>query len=120
MHFLKGLVSLIIALLMTHAAFTQWYEVGYMRIIAPILVMCFAFCLVAFLLRKSWSWRVAAWMVVVEILINLVFWPERKYFGDYLSFAQALIGTEIGLFAILGGFMLRPKTKRWFSERTAS
>lgn len=120
MHLLKGLVLWIIALLMTHAAFTQWYEVGHMRIIAPILAMSFAFCLVAFLLRKSWSWRVVAWIVVIEIFINLVFWPERKYFGDYLSFAQVLIGAEVGLFAMLGGFMLRPKTKRWFSERAAS
>ena len=97
-HFLKGLVFLIIVLLMTHGAFTQWYLVGYMRVFAPILVMGFAFCFVAFLLRKAWSWRLVASIVVVEIFINLVFWPEYRHFGDFLYFAKVLIGAKIALF----------------------
>lgn len=119
MHFFKGLTVLLVVVLMVHAAFTQWYEVDYMRVVSPILILSFAFLLVAFLMRKSWSWVYVAQLVVVEIVINLVFWPEHEFFGEFLFFARVLIGTEVALFAILGGFMLLPITRRWFRGITS-
>jgi hypothetical protein len=120
MNALKAIVILAIAALVTHAAFTQWYEVGYWRIVAPLLALSFAYCLLAFLQRKPWSWRFVAWIAVAKIVINSVFWPEEKYFGGYLSFARTLIGFEMVVLAIVGAFMLHPSTKRWFSANSAS
>jgi hypothetical protein len=103
-----------------HAAFTQWYETGTSRYIAPLLAMAFAAGLVAFLLRKPWSWRVAGAIAATTVGLNLLFWPEAKHFGKNLSFAQYLIGVEVALSAIIGICMLMPSTKRWFNGKDAA
>ena len=117
---LKGALVLIIAALLTHAAFTQWYEVGYTRMVAPVFWAGFAFCFLAFLRRRPWSWSFVACIAIVEIGINLAFWPQEQHFGSNLSFARALAGVEVVLFGIVGAFMLHPATKRWFNARDAS
>lgn len=120
MKVLQGVLVLVVLALLTHAAFTQWYEVGYARVLAPIFWVGFAMFFWAFLRRKPWSWRFVVWISIVEIGMNLVFWPQEKHFGSNLSFARALAAVEVVLFAAIGAFLLHPATKRWFNARDAS
>jgi hypothetical protein len=117
---LKIALVLLIGAYVLHAGFTQYYEDGYWRVISPILALVIAALFLAFLLRAAWAWRSGGSTVIALTAINLVFLPEPRHFGDYLWFARLLIGAEVTLLAIVGGFMLHPSTRRWFHERSAS
>ncbi len=113
---LQATVVLAIVTFLVHAVFTQWYETGAARITSPCITAGFAGCFLAFLYRKRWSWRIVTWITVTTIAINLVFWPEAKYFGETLTFARWLVGAEVLFCSVIGIFMLRSPTKGWFSS----
>jgi hypothetical protein len=116
---LKTAVGTAIAFFLVHAGFTQFYETGYGRILSPLISVAVAAFLVAFLQYRKWSWRIVFWFAVMDVVINLAFLPEREHFGDYLLFAQVLVGLEIAACIAIVSYMLHPATKARFLEHAS-
>jgi hypothetical protein len=53
----------------------------------------------------------------MDTVINLAFLPQREHFGDYLLFAQILVGLEVAVGIVIAAYMLYPQTKSQFMGR---
>jgi len=108
---LKAAVLFATLAFLVHAGFTQFYETGVARVLAPTMMLGVVALYLAFLWRRPWTWRLVLWWCVVVIVINLAFLPEQRDFGDFVAIARVLVGFEITASALILAFMLHPAAR---------
>lgn len=88
-------------LMVLHALFTPFYEMGYARITSPILFLAMSFIFLSMLRKKQWAWRWTIMFSAVHPIIQLAFFPTVEFFGAYTSLATILAALEIAVCVIV-------------------
>jgi len=99
---------------LTKAGLAPFYEVGLPRFTTPLIACSMAVLVMAFMVRKRWSWPCIMAMTVVFPVIGFAYPPDPEAFGAWTSAVRAvdLIEGVAGL--VILGFLARSRTKRWF------
>jgi hypothetical protein len=103
-----------------HAGFTQYYETGFNRYLAPVFFLTVSAVFLAFAKHRPWTWRPVLYWAIVVIVINAAFFPSEEHFREHLQVARILIGLEVAISVVLLVFMLSPGTKERFFAASAS